>query len=103
MNENRRGRIAARAHQIWEAEGRPRDKAEEHWRRAEQEVAREERSGQMGEGAQPDVDRRPEPPVDAAPPLEGADTAPAAPDTAARKSKRKVGRTRGARSNPQQS
>ena len=32
-------RIRDRAHEIWEREGRPADKAEEHWRRATTELA----------------------------------------------------------------
>ena len=35
----REQRIRARAHEIWEAEGRPSDRAEAHWQRAEQEIA----------------------------------------------------------------
>lgn len=37
----RRDRIAARAYQTWQEEGRPENRAEEHWLRAEQEVCRE--------------------------------------------------------------
>jgi hypothetical protein len=108
MNESKRNRIAARAHEIWEAEGRPPDKAEEHWRRAEQEVAREERAEQMGgrsEPPAPDVDSRPVPPIDAAPPLEGAETSPATtgPESAEKKGKRKSsGRSRRPRTESQQ-
>ena len=32
-------KIAARAYEIWEKEGRPDNKAEEHWLRAEREIA----------------------------------------------------------------
>ena len=32
-------RIAARAYQLWEAEGRPQGRDQDHWRRAEAEVA----------------------------------------------------------------
>lgn len=32
-------KIAARAYEIWEQEGRPDNKAEEHWLRAEREIA----------------------------------------------------------------
>jgi hypothetical protein len=96
MNESKRERIAARAHEIWEAEGRPPDKAEEHWRRAEQEVAREERAEQMGGRSEtppaPDVDTRPAPPLEAAPPLAGTERSD---EAAAKKAKRKGGRTRG--------
>ena len=36
---DREQRIRARAHEIWETEGRPSDRAEAHWQQAEQEVA----------------------------------------------------------------
>src|SRR6478735_5632050 len=36
-----RGKIAARAEQIWEQEGRPDGQADNHWRRAEEELSRE--------------------------------------------------------------
>jgi hypothetical protein len=95
MNESKRDRIAARAHEIWETEGRPPDKAEEHWRRAEQEVAREEPAEQMGGRSEtppaPDVDTRPAPPLDPAPPLAGERS----DEAAAKKAKRKGARTRG--------
>jgi hypothetical protein len=102
MNQSKRDRIAARAHEIWEREGRPHDKAEEHWRRAEQEVAREDGAQQMGspaESAPPDVDTRPAPPINAAPPLEGA---PRQPDDAGKKAKGKSGRSRRPRPPSQQ-
>jgi Protein of unknown function (DUF2934) len=38
-------RIRRRAYDIWESEGRPHGRDEEHWRRAQQDVARESRSG----------------------------------------------------------
>ena len=37
----REHRIRQRAHSIWELEGRPEGRADEHWRRAEEELARE--------------------------------------------------------------
>ncbi len=97
MDENRRDRIAERAHRIWESEGRPADKAEEHWRRAEAEVAAEELAaapeGRSEEPPAPDIDTRPAPPVEAAPPLDAeAEGAPAAGNGA--KPKRKTSRTR---------
>jgi hypothetical protein len=79
MKQSHRERVAARAYEIWEREGRPANKEAEHWQRAEQEVAREEASQQMGGRAEhasaPDVDTRPAPPLQAAPPLGGADRA----------------------------
>jgi hypothetical protein len=35
-------RIRERAHQIWEREGRPEGKSDEHWQRAQAEIAAEE-------------------------------------------------------------
>jgi hypothetical protein len=103
MNQSKRDRIAARAHEIWEREGRPHDKAEEHWRRAEQEVAREDGGQQMGapaESTPPKIDTRPAPPIDAAPPLEGAPAQQ--PEDAGKKVRGKSGRTRRSRSESQQ-
>jgi hypothetical protein len=80
MKGNHRERVAARAYEIWEREGRPPNKEAEHWQRAEQEVAREEGAQQMGGrsdgAAAPDVDTRPAPPLNAAPPLGAAERAP---------------------------
>ncbi|WMT92785.1 DUF2934 domain-containing protein (plasmid) [Pelagibacterium sp. H642] len=38
MGERLEDRIRARAQEIWEEEGRPSGKAEEHWRRASEEL-----------------------------------------------------------------
>ena len=98
MQQSKRDRIAARAYAIWVEEGRPADKAAEHWRRAEQEVAAEDGAAQMGGGEpapaapESELDTRPAPPVKAAPPLAGADTAEAKP--AEKSAKRKTGRSR---------
>jgi hypothetical protein len=48
---DRQRRIEQRAHQIWEAEGRPHGKHDEHWHRAEQEIAQEEGRGRGGRRA----------------------------------------------------
>ena len=104
MNRSKRDEIAARAHQIWEEEGRPPNKAEEHWRRAEQDVARQDQSEQMGGAGEraPEraVDTRPAPPVGAAPPLDRPADMPDA--AAAKKAKPRSGRSRRARNEPQQ-
>jgi hypothetical protein len=42
MSQNREERIRQRAYAIWESEGRPADREDEHWRRAEEELRREE-------------------------------------------------------------
>jgi hypothetical protein len=47
MTEDREDRIRKRAHEIWEREGRPEGRQEEHWRQASQEVG-EELFGQQG-------------------------------------------------------
>jgi hypothetical protein len=48
-------RIQERAYAIWEAEGRPHGKHDEHWHRAAQEIAHEEsdRSPNSGPGPRP--------------------------------------------------
>jgi len=38
MMKDKREEIAVKAYEIWEREGRPENKAREHWLRAEQEV-----------------------------------------------------------------
>lgn len=38
MDQDREERIALRAHQLWEAEGRPHGSHDEHWRRAAEEI-----------------------------------------------------------------
>lgn len=38
MNDDLMQKIRDRAHQLWEAEGRPEGRSEEHWERARQEV-----------------------------------------------------------------
>src|SRR5262249_4925557 len=43
MAETREDRIARRAYEIWEEEGRPHGRDQEHWRRAAEEIADEER------------------------------------------------------------
>ena len=42
MQSDRHSRIKDRAYHIWLSEGRPHGKDEEHWHRAEREVAAEE-------------------------------------------------------------
>jgi hypothetical protein len=41
MTEDRERRIRERAHEIWEQEGRPEGRQEEHWRQASQEIGDE--------------------------------------------------------------
>jgi len=100
MKQSKRERIEARAYAIWESEGRPPNKDAEHWRRAEQEVAREEAAGQMGGRSESvpasDVDTRPAPPLAAAPPLGDADTGASGPpeDQAQKRTLKKPTRSR---------
>jgi hypothetical protein len=42
MSGSREDRVRARAHRLWEEEGCPSGREEEHWRRAEAEIAAEE-------------------------------------------------------------
>ena len=42
MQSDRQERITERAYQIWVAEGRVHGRHDEHWRRAEREIAEEE-------------------------------------------------------------
>jgi hypothetical protein len=43
-------KIRARAHQIWEREGRPEGRDEQHWAQAEHEIANEEAAAEAAEG-----------------------------------------------------
>ena len=49
-NSQRDQAIRQRAHEIWVREGRPDAQHEEHWRRAEQELAGAENGANEGEG-----------------------------------------------------
>lgn len=40
-------RVRERAYQIWEGEGRPEGKSDEHWRRAQAEIAAEESAADL--------------------------------------------------------
>ena len=84
MKQSKIERIAIRAYEIWEQEGRPPGRAEEHWRRAEQDVAAAMNTAQMGEHG---TGTRPAPPREAAPPLSQAMAPPgeASPRLARRK------------------
>ena len=42
MDQDRIQKIQGRAHAIWEREGRPEGRHEEHWRQASEEIEREE-------------------------------------------------------------
>jgi hypothetical protein len=54
MAENRDERIRQRAYEIWEREGRPEGRHDEHWRRAaEEELAREGAGTPAGAGEEP--------------------------------------------------
>lgn len=63
MNGTHHERIRQRAHEIWEEEGRPDGKHEEHWRQAAEELGLTEEDGseiEAPEGA-PGVESSPEP------------------------------------------
>ena len=51
-------RIRRRAHEIWEREGRPEGRHEEHWARARREVESEEGGSPPGPGGREGDDRR---------------------------------------------
>ena len=51
MRSNRQKQVEQRAHDIWVAEGRPHGKHDEHWHRAEREIAQEEGDGRTGRRA----------------------------------------------------
>lgn len=51
MNEQDDDRIRTRAYQLWEEEGRPEGKHEDHWQRASREIAESFGSGGQADGA----------------------------------------------------
>jgi len=67
MNPERLRRIEKRAYALWEAEGQPHGRHEEHWRRAAREIETEETAGiaadrrpaQRGKRGTPNPDARP--------------------------------------------
>jgi hypothetical protein len=73
MQSDRHARIKDRAYHIWVSEGRPHGKHDEHWHRAEREVAEEE-----GRTAKPAAARRATRST-AAPPAEAGTPAKAPP------------------------
>lgn len=48
MPEDRESRIHKRAHELWEKEGRPEGRHDEHWRQASQEIGGEPSQQQHG-------------------------------------------------------
>lgn len=84
-------RIRARAHAIWEEEGRPEGRAEEHWARATREVetAMAAEGGAPAEMTDAPAERKPstrKPAVKKAEPSPDADATPARKPAASRKS-----------------
>jgi Protein of unknown function (DUF2934) len=53
MDAGREDKVRARAHALWEREGRPEGGAERHWAQAEVELRAEEGRGRAGAGAPP--------------------------------------------------
>ncbi len=49
MQEDRSKKVEERAHGIWESEGRPDGKHDEHWKRAEQELSEGEKHSEVSE------------------------------------------------------
>lgn len=58
MNNDREEQIRARAHQIWEEEGRPEGREQEHWNKAAQEM---EGHQALDEGAYAGAESEPQP------------------------------------------
>ena len=51
---DREDRVRQRAHEIWEAEGRPEGRDQEHWERASREIASEASEISPGNAPSPD-------------------------------------------------
>jgi hypothetical protein len=56
MGAGREEQVMLRAYEIWEREGRPEGRQEEHWRRAEQEVGKLGWAFQEAEAAEASAD-----------------------------------------------
>ena len=78
MRSDREERIKERAYAIWLAEGRVHGRHQDHWHRAEREIAAEETAGQAAGGGAP---RSPSRARAAAPSKAGAAAAPKRPAT----------------------
>jgi hypothetical protein len=57
MDQDREERVRRRAHEIWEQEGRPEGRHEDHWRQAREEIDRESppEARSLGSAAQSDL------------------------------------------------
>ncbi|MDR8052529.1 DUF2934 domain-containing protein [Burkholderia cenocepacia] len=55
MNEDRETRIRERAYRLWQADGAPDGRADEYWRRAEQQLDAEGSSADEGAGQSADL------------------------------------------------
>jgi hypothetical protein len=53
-DQDRERRIRVRAYEIWDAEGRPHGRHEQHWREAEQEIAHAENATEPAGRIDPD-------------------------------------------------
>lgn len=61
MSDDRQGKIEQRAHEIWQREGCPEGRADEHWRLATAEIEAEEAAAASRASAAPKPDPHPEP------------------------------------------
>lgn len=74
MSDDRHKRIEQRAYEIWEREGRPMGMDAENWRRAEEEIAREDAEARAPQAeAEAEAEAEPEP---AAAPEDGVKAKP---------------------------
>jgi hypothetical protein len=64
MNDDIKALITARAHEIWEEQGRPTGRSEEHWRQAERDILGRE-GGAPGAWARAEGGAEPPAPVEA--------------------------------------
>jgi hypothetical protein len=78
MRSDREERIKERAYAIWLAEGRVHGRHQDHWHRAEREIAAEDSAGKAAGGA---TARRPSRPRAAAASTAGTAAAPKRPAT----------------------
>jgi hypothetical protein len=70
MEDDREEWVRLRAYRLWEEEGRPEGRAQDHWHEAKRRVVLEEGLGEPVEGTRPELPQearpepQPEPPAD---------------------------------------
>jgi hypothetical protein len=92
MSDDRQKRIERRAYEIWEREGRPSGSESENWRRAQEEIAREEAEADAPQ-AEPAPAAEPEPAAEIKTAAKAKAAEPEAPSPAPRAAQKAAQKT----------